>query len=210
VVKRKYDASGRREQARRTRRTILAAAGDLFVEKGYAATRLSDIAARAGVSVPSVHAQFGTKGGLLSALIDVSIAGDDEPVPLPQREFVADIQALPRARAKLERYAEHLAEVHRRTAPVVLALASAATADPDAAAVRQKNDRERRLGMGGFAAELVGTGETRSDLTADDVADALWLAMDVVNWDWLVRRRGWSEEAFRRWYVDSVAGAVLA
>jgi TetR/AcrR family transcriptional regulator of autoinduction and epiphytic fitness len=37
----------------------------------------------------------------------------------------------------------------------------------------------------------------------------LWLAMDIRNYDWLVRQRGWSHERYERWYVDSVAGALL-
>jgi len=37
----------------------------------------------------------------------------------------------------------------------------------------------------------------------------LWLAMDVQNYDWFVRRRAWSAERFERWYVDTVSAAVL-
>ena len=87
------------------------------------------------MAVQTVYAVFGTKRQLLSELVDRTIAGDDEPVALPDRQFVADIQALPDARAKLARYARHLAETHARQAQVMLALAGAATADPDAAAI---------------------------------------------------------------------------
>jgi hypothetical protein len=33
--------------------------------------------------------------------------------------------------------------------------------------------------------------------------------MDVRNYDWLVRQRGWSTELFQRWYVDTVAAALF-
>ncbi len=46
-------------------------------------------------------------------------------------------------------------------------------------------------------------------MDVDTAADVLWLAMDVRNYDWLVRQRGWSVEAYQRWYVDTVAGALL-
>jgi TetR/AcrR family transcriptional regulator of autoinduction and epiphytic fitness len=131
-------------------------------------------------------------------------------VPLPEREFVADIAALTGARAKLRRYAQHLVEVHARQAQVVLALAAAATADPEAASIWQKNVDDRRRGMAMFAAELASTGELRPDHTVDTAADVLWLAMDVRNYDWLVRRRDWSAERFQTWYVDTVAAALLA
>jgi TetR/AcrR family transcriptional regulator of autoinduction and epiphytic fitness len=209
AVKRRYESDHRREQAGQTRRAILEAAAKLFVDPGYAATPLTAVAHEAGVAIQTVYKVFGSKKALLSALVDVTVAGDDEPVPLAQRQFVADIAALPDARAKLARYAEHLADTHARQAQVMLALSSAATADPDVAAIWRKNVEERRHGMTMFARELAATGQLRPDHTIDTVVDVLWLAMDVRNYDWLVRERDWSPERFRGWYVDTVAAAIL-
>ena len=209
AVKRRYESTHRQEQAEQTRRAILDAAATLFVDPGYAATALTAVAAEAGVAVQTVYKVFGSKKALLSALVDVTIAGDDEDVALGQRQFVADIRALSDARAKLQRYAVHLAETHVRQAPVMLALAGAATADPDAAAIWRKNLTERRHGMAMFAADLAASGELRPEHTVETAADVLWLAMDFRNWDWLVRERGWSPDRFRRWYVDTVAAAIL-
>jgi TetR/AcrR family transcriptional regulator, regulator of autoinduction and epiphytic fitness len=209
TVKRRYESAHRQAQARQTRRAILDAAATLFVEPGYAATPLTAIATEAGVAVQTVYKVFGSKQAILSALVDVTVAGDDEPVALPDRPFVADIRALAGARAKLDRFARHLAELHARQAQVMLALAAAATADPEAATIWGKNADDRRTGMTLFAADLIATGEVRPEHTADTVADVLWLAMDVRNYDWLVRRRGWPAERFRRWYVDTVAAALL-
>jgi AcrR family transcriptional regulator len=209
VVKRSYDASRRQAQARQTRRAILNAAGQLFVERGYAATTLAAIAAQAGVAVQTVYAVFGNKRQLLSDYVDVSVAGDDEPVPLSERSFVDDIRQLADPRDKLRRYARHLSEVNARTADVMLALAGAATADADAAAILRKNHAERRAGMLGFAGVLLSTGQVRADHDLDAVADVLWLAMDVRNYDWLVRQRGWPVERYEQWYVDTVSAAVL-
>ena len=208
-VKRRYESAHRQEQARQTRRAILDAAAVLFVDPGYAATPLTAIAAKSGVAVQTVYKVFGSKQALLSALVDVTVAGDDEPVPLADRQFVADVRALTNARAKLGRYAQHLIETLARQAQVMLALAAAATADPEAASIWRKNLDDRRNGMALFAAELASTGEIRPEQTVDAVADVLWLAMDVRNYDWLVRQRGWSSERFQRWYVDTVAAAIL-
>jgi TetR/AcrR family transcriptional regulator of autoinduction and epiphytic fitness len=209
AVKRRYQSAHRQEQARQTRRAILNAAAALFVEPGYAATPLTAVAAEAGVAIQTVYKVFGSKQALLSALVDVTVAGDDEPVALPDRQFVADIRALTGARAKLDRYARHLADAHARQAQVMLALAAAATADAEAAAIWRKNLDDRRAGMTMFAAELASTGQLRPEHTVDTAADVLWLAMDVRNYDWLVRQRGWPVELFRRWYVDTVAAALL-
>ncbi|WP_250002875.1 TetR/AcrR family transcriptional regulator [Actinoplanes sp. M2I2] len=209
AVKRRYESAHRQEQARQTRQAILEAASALFVEPGYAATPLTAVAAGAGVAIQTVYKVFGSKQALLSALVDVTVAGDDEPVALPDRRFVDEIRALPGVRSKLERYARHLAGVHDRQAQVMLALAAAATADPEAAAIWHKNLDDRRHGMTMFAAELLATGELRPDHTVDTAADVLWLAMDVRNYDWLVRQRGWPAERFHRWYVDTVSAALL-
>jgi AcrR family transcriptional regulator len=210
AVKRRYESAHRQGQARQTRRAILDAAAALFVEPGYAATPLTAIAAEAGVAIQTVYKTFGSKQLLLSALVDVTVAGDDQPVALPDRQFVAEIRALHGARAKLDRYARHLVETHARQAQVMLALANAATADPAAAAIWRKNLDDRRNGMTMFAADLAETGELRPEHTLDTAADVLWLAMDVRNYDWLVRQRGWPAERFQRWYVDTVAAALLA
>jgi TetR/AcrR family transcriptional regulator of autoinduction and epiphytic fitness len=206
---RAYTSTRRQEQARQTRRAILDAAARLFVDPGYAATRLTAVAAEAGVAVQTVYAVFGSKRQLLSELVDVTIAGDDAPVALPQRTFVAEVQALRGTRAKLTRYARHLAETQERQAQVMLALGGAATADADAAAVWRKNLEDRQRGMTMFAGDLLATGELRDGLTPDRIADILWLAMDVRNYDRLVRERGWTSEEFQQWYVDTVAGAIL-
>jgi len=92
----------------------------------------------------------------------------------------------------------------------MIALAGAATADEDAAAIWRKNVEDRRVGMAAFAAELASTGQLRPDLDQEMVTDVLWLAMDVRAYNWLVRQRGWSVAQYEDWYVRSVAGTVLA
>jgi TetR/AcrR family transcriptional regulator of autoinduction and epiphytic fitness len=206
TVNRRYASPRRQEQARQTRRAILDAAAKLFVEPGYAATPLTAVAAEAGVAVQTVYAVFGSKRQLLSDLVDVTLAGDDERVAMADRSFVADIRALTGLRARLTRYARHLAETHARQVQVMLALAGAATADPDAAAIWRKNLDERYRGMTMLAADLVSTGEVL--ISPERAADVLWLAQDIRNYDWLVRERGWPVERFEKWFVDGVA-AVL-
>jgi TetR/AcrR family transcriptional regulator of autoinduction and epiphytic fitness len=196
-------------QARETRRAILEAAGRLFVDPGYAATPIAAIAQTAEVSVQTIYAVFGSKRQLLSALVDVTIAGDDEPVPMAQRAFVDRIRSTSDPREKLARYADHLVETHQRQAAVMLALTAAASADPDVAAIWRKNRDEARIGMTMFAHDLASTGALRPDLDLDAVVDVLCLAMDVRNYDWLVRQRQWSDERFQEWYVATVAGAIL-
>lgn len=53
------------------------------------------IAAAARVSVETVYKAFGNKPGLVKAVVDVAIVGDDEPVPMLRRDRVRRMEAEP-------------------------------------------------------------------------------------------------------------------
>src|SRR5512139_2202895 len=52
---------------------LVAAALQLFVEKGFAATRLEDVATRAGVSKGTLYLYFDSKEALFKAVIEEGI-----------------------------------------------------------------------------------------------------------------------------------------
>src|SRR3954449_8004364 len=99
--KRVYHSPLRAEQARRTRAAVLDAAGRCFLEKGYAATTMKDVAAQAGVSVQTVFGQ-GSKAALLLACVDRAVVGDDEEVPLAERDLFVQLVQAPERAAKLD------------------------------------------------------------------------------------------------------------
>ena len=100
AVKRPYSSARRQAQARETRQSILDAALQLFVASGYAATSVQAIAERAGVAVQTVYAVFGTKRELLRQLIEATITGDDEPLPITERPEAQSVAAEPDARRR--------------------------------------------------------------------------------------------------------------
>ena len=102
-VKRPYDASRRREQARARRLAVVAAAGELFERDGFRPTTITAIAAHAGVSAESIYKGFGTKAALAKAVFDLVIAGDDEPVPVAERPAMQAMRDEPDARRKRAR-----------------------------------------------------------------------------------------------------------
>ena len=146
-VPRRYDSSRRQEQARRTRRRILDAAAELFVSQGYAGTTIAETATAAGVAPQTVYAVFGTKRAILKELVDVRIAGDDEPVAVMDRPFVQRIEDEPDGRRKLEIFAAHLREVHERTVDVLVALRAAADSDPEVAELWKTLTDQRLFGQ---------------------------------------------------------------
>src|SRR5689334_960995 len=88
---RAYQSTLRADQARQTRRRIREAADTLFLDKGYVATSMDDIATAAAVSRQTVFSAFGSKANLLKEAFDVRLAGDDEPKALAERPEVQRI-----------------------------------------------------------------------------------------------------------------------
>lgn len=210
VKRRRYDSTRRAERAAATRRAVLDAARELFVAQGYAATPVAAIAARAGVAVDTVYASAGRKPEILALLVETALSGTEDVVPGPEREYVDRIRTAMDARAKLAVYGEAVAAIGERLAPVHRALAEAAVADPDCAALRAAVAARRRQNMLAFAAELRTTGELRAGLSDDDVADVVWATNSAEFHALLVGDRGWSTDRFGQWLADAWARLLLA
>jgi AcrR family transcriptional regulator len=202
--RRQYDSSRRREQARRHRERVIASARALFLSQGYAATTVAMIAADADVSVEMIYKAFGNKPGLVKAVFDVDVAGDSEPIPVVERPWVAAIRAEPDPRRKLELWADHVADVLPRIAPILVLVRTAAATDPDLAATHRTLLDERLTGMGLFARHLHEGGSLRTGVTVDEARDILWTYISDELYELLVLERGWSIDRYR----DHVASAV--
>src|SRR3977135_1421570 len=88
---RSYESPRRREQAAATRRAILSAAQRLFERQGYAATTMAAIADDARVALKTVYVAFETKSGLLRALWHLLLRGDQEDVPVGERDWYREV-----------------------------------------------------------------------------------------------------------------------
>ncbi|MEO6500918.1 MAG: TetR family transcriptional regulator [Jatrophihabitantaceae bacterium] len=206
---RRYRSARRTEQAAGTRHRILAAAQALFTERGYTATSVAQIAAHAEVAVDTLYATVGRKPALLRALLETALSGTDEAVPAEQRDYVRRVRAAGTAAEKIAVYAEAVARIGPRMAPIHRALAEAALRDPDCAALRGEISARRAGNMRLFAADLRATGELRPDLTDDDVADIVWSMNAAEYYALLVGERGWTAERFQDWLVDAWTRTLL-
>lgn len=193
-----YRSPLREARARETRRRVLAAATAQFLERGWAGTTVRGVAAASGVSVPTVEQLFGTKRHLLTAAIDVAIAGDDEPVPVLDRPWVDAAARARTPRELLAVAAPVLAAAQARSASLVLALFEAARTYPDLAAPAAERARQREA----TAAWLVDALARLTPVTPGAV-DTLWILMDPALYDRLTRMRGWSRERYAEWFADS-------
>jgi AcrR family transcriptional regulator len=207
-VKRRYDASKRREAAAHTRQAIMGAALELFTERGYAATPMTAVARRAGVALDTVYAAVGRKAELARLLIETAISGGSQAIPAEQRDYVQAIRAASDAETKIAIYALAMRGIAGRLAPVLSIIEQAAPAEPELAALWRQISERRAANMRRFVADLAAVAELRVE--PDDAADIVWATNAPELYQLLVSQRGWSPERYERFLADSWCRLLLA
>ena len=207
--KRPYHSPRRDEQARETRRKILAAARQLFASDGYAATTLPAIAREAGVSPPTIYVAFGTKLALLDALIKELVRGDDAPAPLMSRLYWREMLEEPDPVRRLALYASISRRIRERTYELAEIVGSAASADTEIAALRRGLGESRLADHRALAESLAAGGALARGLSVERAADVLWALDSVETYRALVTERGWSPEDYERWLASILVCALL-
>src|SRR5581483_7282378 len=125
-------AAALQARTRRTRAAVVEAARDLFLERGYAATTIEAISERSDTPQATVYRLFSSKLGILKAVLDVSIAGDDQAVGMLDRPHVRALLSDPDPKNQLAGFAAMLRDLMARVAPVHRILADAARSDQEA------------------------------------------------------------------------------
>jgi AcrR family transcriptional regulator len=195
--RRRYDASGRRAQARANRERILRVATRLFGEHGYAGTSIAQVATEAGVSTPTVFAAFKSKVNLLTEAVDAAIADDTE-------DARRRVHEAPTAAEALRRYAEVIAEVAHRAYAIYAVAHAAADADPQIAQFVADLDRQRLTGAG-YIATAVAAKRGDADLSrVGYLRDTIWTLDSPLLYGLLVHQRGWPVEAYRDWVATAL------
>ena len=206
---RTYSSTLRADQARQTRKRIVDAAADLFVEHGYTGTTIDAIAAAADVSRKTVFDSVGGKARLMKLVYDFAIVGDDEPVPLSDRPEIKAMLAEPDHAEQLALYARLVVGIDRRASAAWRALEGAATSDPEAAKLYVAMVEMRRQAMHEAAQMFADAGALRPDLDVEVAADLMWFYNDPSLYDKLVRQRGWSISRFESWLTEALQVQLL-
>lgn len=198
-VKREYRSTLRATQAADTRRAIVGAAADLFVELGYGATTIDAVASAAGVSRKTVFTAVGGKVELLKTAVDWAVAGDDDQVSVRNRPAVLDALARSGATELLTGWARVLVGIDVRVAGLFRALEVAAEKDDDARELLETSQQQRISGAREIVTRLIALDALTPDVSRAEAVDIAWLATDPALYDRCVRIRGWSVERFEVW-----------
>jgi AcrR family transcriptional regulator len=206
---RTYDSSGRRAQARANRRRIVAAATDLFVEQGYAATTITAIAAAADVAPQTVYAAFGSKAALLGEAVGVAMAGDDEPIAIFDRPDAQAVLAAPSPAAAAAGFASASTRLLANAGRLMHAADAAADTDPELDSLRRNGHRMRLADMQRVAKAFDRAGFLRPGLSAALAADILWATASPDAFRAFTVHRGWTAARYERWLAETIEHALF-
>lgn len=206
--RRPYRSSARARQREATRAAIVDAATAAFIENGYAATTIAQIAARAEVSPETVYAVFGTKRDILRAVVERASAGAPSTDAWRTEDWLARVKAEPNQRRRLELITDATRDVLRRVAPIDEIVRSVAASDPEIAALQDELERRRRSDLRGLVQLLAEAGPLR--VSTEDAVDLWWaLGHSTGPYRSLTVDRGWSDRRARAALIDVVARALL-
>ncbi|MDQ3938765.1 MAG: TetR/AcrR family transcriptional regulator [Chloroflexota bacterium] len=206
---RRYDSPVRRERALETERRILTAAATAFAQNGYVGTSLEAIANAAGVNPRTVYKVFGTKVRLLSRLVDVSMVGDQDAVPLAGRSWALDAFEAPTGVERVGAFAAAIRRVMESAGAVFRAAAQAAVADPDAAALWRLGQVLRQRDAAAFVAALHDASHLRSDRTPDEAIASVWLLTSPETYLQMTDGLAWSPAQYEQWLRQSMFDLLL-
>ena len=195
--------SRREIAAEATRQEILAAARRLFVERGYLQTSMADIAAEAGVAIPTIYASVGPKPALVQALAVGIEFGAEVPEARARAARETDPVALLRLGPRVSRLlAEDFGDI-------IAALYEAAAVEPEIAGPVEAGRQMHATGSRLIAERLGVLGALRQGVTADEAAVVIALLSDMATFARLVGEHGWTYDRAEAWVSDSLARILL-
>lgn len=197
-------------RTRLARRSVVDAAGALFAERGFDATTIEAISRSSDVPEATVYRLFTSKLGILKALVDASIAGDDDPVPVAERTLVRSLLSAADPREQLAGLAAVSVGINARTAPIYGILTGAAGSDREASALLDDLTHQRQQGQGVVATSLARSRSLRPGLRARDAADIIHALASPELYRLLVIDRHWTTDRYERWLASTLTEQLLA
>ena len=208
---RSYNSPRRREQAAATRLAILDAARELFVGQGYAATTIAQVAKRAGVAEKTVYLAFETKSGLFRGLLNRALRGDEDEVPVAEKDWFQEVLDADDPRRALELNARNSSILKTRIGALGAVFRSAAAADPDIGALwEERVQGDFYENQQAVVERLDAMGWLRDELGVERATDILWTLNHPDVYVHLVEDRGWTPDEYERWFAQAACAQLLA
>jgi AcrR family transcriptional regulator len=195
---------GKREQyAEETRQAIITAARRAFAEKGYAKTRVEDIAGLAGVAAITVYSSVGGKSGIARLLVDI---WTDSPIRSVARERISECEDPVEV---LRIAADMTRRMREQYADIIYTLHDAAPYDEVVARSLEKATQRYRDSCRLIAERLAKTRGLKAKVTVQQATDILWFYFGYWSWYSLHNENGWSYSTSEKWLLSAARNALL-
>lgn len=188
---------------------MIETAKGLFIDQGYPGTTLESVAEAAEVPLPTPYRLFGSKRALLTAVLETSFVGDDEPVAFGDRPAVRAALCEADPSKLLGAFAAIAREFMERSSGILHVSASAAQVDTEAADLLAEIRRQRHTGQSRIVAGLVERGALDPSLDPSEAADFVYLLWAPDTHRTLTVERGWSPEQYERWLAGALRRLLL-
>jgi AcrR family transcriptional regulator len=165
---------------------IVDAARNLFAERGYRGTSMEAIADAANISRSSVFWHFGSKQGLLRAVLG-EVSRSWVEAMLEIGDGTRGLEAIRAALAVRRRILNAQPETLRM---IELLITEAATSEPELLPLLVELERSLEAGFVEWVAEAIAAGELRRGLDARRTASVIVAALHGVIQQWLVDPEG--------------------
>ena len=194
-----------RRAARRadTEARFIAAASELFVRRGYAATTLTEVADRAGLAPRTVYLHFPTKADLLVRCIATAIVGDTAAVPLADRDWMAAAMTAPTLDDRIRQMAAVTALLMDRTGPLLAVARQAAAVEPEIAAAAQAGRDDTRRTLHDFWQRAATDGLLPAGADLGWLSETATLLAHADTYLLLRATTGWDVDVYERWLVTT-------
>jgi TetR/AcrR family transcriptional regulator, regulator of autoinduction and epiphytic fitness len=182
----------------------------LFLELGYPATTMAQIADESGVPSATIYRLFGSKRGILKAVLDIAFGGDDEVIEFQRRPAVRAAFAHEDPGAMLDAFAGVLRELMHRAGALQHVIATSAAVDSEAAEMLTSARSQRLRGQGRIVRDLARRKALRPGLTQNAAADIVYTVMSPEVYRILTVERGWSDDDYEAWLARTLRTQLLA
>jgi AcrR family transcriptional regulator len=194
----------RERHAALTRSVILEVARRQFGERGYAATAVRPIAEQAGISVQTLYSTFGSKQGLLLALVDTIREQTDAPNTWQLIERSEDPLEVVELAAQIRR------RILERCGDIVITFREGAAGDPEVAAAYEEGRRRSREGIAHMCTRLEALDALRPGLTRERAVDQVAALFAAEIYEELTGDpAGWSPDEYEHWLNERLREVLL-
>jgi len=198
--RRRYHSPLRADQARQTRHRVLEAAFGLFVDRGYAGTTIAAVAEQAGVSPETIYLSLGGKRGLLEGVIEMAIAGEDNP-KTQEDAWWTKVAQLPGAPERLEKMVGYSCRILARTRPIHAVIRGAADKEAFAAALGRRLLHDRLTAQTERVGEYLGD-HLRQGLSTSEAGQRYCALASPELYYVLTIEFGWTADQHKKWLTD--------